>query len=61
MNEDLDNSGHQRPARKEMKSSCDTWEKQKFKFHSQSSFLKIKEGQDVAWPHFPARVLFQPP
>ena len=63
MNEDIDidNSVRQRPARKEIKSSCDTWERWKFKFHSLSSFLKIKDGQDMAWPHFPARVLFQAP
>lgn len=60
MNEDIDtgNSGHQRPNKKEMKSSCDTWERQEFKLHS---LLKTKDEEDKSWPLFPARGLFQPP
>lgn len=58
INEDIDNSGHQKPSRKETDSSFDTRERQKFKSQSLSSFLKVKDGQDIAGPHFPPRSYF---
>lgn len=58
INEDIDNSGYQKPSRKGTESSFDTWERQKFKSQSLSSFLKTKDGQDIAGPHFPPRSYF---